>query len=116
MNTASRIAAALSALILLAVLSLAACQPEPSLCIRQAYYHPDTVAVGTVVELSAGQLDILDDCDRPPPPNVYWSSSAPNVAAISENGVLKALSTGRVDAIARSDSATARWPIVIADP
>jgi hypothetical protein len=116
MKTASRISAALLALVLLFVLSLTGCQSEPSLCIRQAYYHPDTVAVGTVVELSAGQIDLLDDCDRPPPPNVVWSSSAPTVATISESGVLKALSTGRVDAIARSDRVTARWSIVVVDP
>jgi len=116
MDTGSKIAAALSALVLLSALFFTACQSVPPLCIRQAYYHPETITAGTVVELSAVQLDILDDCDRPPPPNVDWSSSAPTVAAVSESGTLTVLSAGNVDSLAHLDSVTARWSIVVVDP
>lgn len=106
-------------LVLLAAPVLGAgCRWGPPLCIKQAYSRPDpdTISVGTTVELAPGQLDILGECDRWPPVQVEWSSSAPAIARVSDDGVLVAVSPGKVDAVARSGPATARWSLVVVGP
>lgn len=99
-------------LFLTSLLVLGGCRLGPPLCLRtpgggQAF------TVGSAAELSPGTLDLLGECDRPAPPDVSWSSSAPDVATVSAAGVVHALSPGDVEVTARSGPATATWEVTV---
>ncbi|MGB3543349.1 MAG: Ig-like domain-containing protein [Rubrivirga sp.] len=55
----------------------------------------------------------MNECDRPPPPEVTWSSSEPTVATISDDGVIEAVTPGHAVISARSGPAQARWSIAV---
>jgi hypothetical protein len=67
--------------------------PPPALCVRAVDgRHPPRMAVpvGQAVRVAAGQLDILDECDRPAPPDVRWTSSKLAVLMVDGVGVARA--------------------------
>jgi len=94
------------------------CSLRPSLCVKEAFYRPDpdTLVVGEEVQLHAGGLDILRECDRPPPPEIEWSSSEPEIVAVGRSGALKAIRPGQADAVARAKLSTASWSLIVVDP
>ncbi|MEX2583679.1 MAG: Ig-like domain-containing protein [Gemmatimonadota bacterium] len=64
-------------------------------------FDEQTVAVGQVVELSA---KVLDAAGKPLPSQaVQWSSDAPGVASVDENGIVEARAVGLARIIARSE-------------
>jgi hypothetical protein len=69
--------------------------------------------VGSEFRFAAGQLDILDECDREAPPGVRWATSAPGVAAVDSQGVLRALAPGTAEVVARAGGAEARFAVTV---
>lgn len=66
----------------------------PPLCIRWTSYDP--VELGSRVDLSAGGLDYLYDCDRPQNAVVSWSSSDTSVAVVDRRGLVSTRREGKV--------------------
>jgi hypothetical protein len=96
-----------------------ACSLGPPLCLRTPEERalPRAVfAVGAEFQFAAGQLDILDECDREPPPDVRWTSSVPAVATIDARGRVRAVAPGRTEVIVRAALAEARHGIVVVPP
>lgn len=72
--------------------------PPPALCVRAVDgRHPPRMAVpvGQAVRVAAGRLDILDECDRPAPPDVRWTSSKLAVLMVDGVGVARARRAAR---------------------
>ena len=100
----------------LVLLALGGCSSAPPLCIRTARWQDGaahTVMTGARLPLAAGLLDMLDECDRPVPTTVAWSSSIPSVARVDSSGVVHALSPGTADVVARSAGAEARYRVTV---
>lgn len=96
---------------LAALLLVSGCGLGPSLCLREPWKGAFTV--GSTVDLEPGQRDVLDECDRPPPPDLEWSSSDPSVASVTNIGVVRAVAPGDVEISVRSGLAVARWEVTV---
>src|SRR5215207_287622 len=86
----------------LIVLALCGCSSAPLLCVRTARWEDGAtrnLMTGARMPMQAGQLDILDECDRPVTTTVVWSSSVPAVAHVDTAGVVRALSPGTADVV-----------------
>jgi hypothetical protein len=95
------------------------CGFTPPLCIRTTAGRSlprMAFPVGSEFRFAAGQLDILDECDRESPPGVHWTSSAPAVAAVDSLGVLRALAPGSAEVVARAGGAQARFSVTVVPP
>ena len=89
---------------------------SPQLCIgtpELGWIRGIAFPVGTEVPFRAGGVDILGECDLPAPSGVTWASSAPALAVVTENGVLRAVSPGKVDVIARRRDEEVRYPVTV---
>lgn len=84
--------------------------PPPALCVSAARY-PGEVSVGDTLRLRAGQLDILHECDRPPPGEVRWRSSDEDVFGIDATGQVVGRRPGSAEAIASFETVEARIQI-----
>jgi hypothetical protein len=93
--------------------------PPPALCLRTTAGRTLprlAFPVGSEFRFTAGQRDILDECDREAPPGVRWGSSAPAVAAVDSVGRLRALSPGTAEVVARVGGAEARFAVTVVPP
>ena len=101
---------------LLALTVTLGCSASPHLCIRspeRAWIPGIAFPVGTEVRFTAGRLDILAECDLPADFPVEWTSTAPSVASIDANGLLRPLSPGKVEVIARARGAEQRFALTV---
>ena len=92
------------------------CSAPPRICV----VPPDGAAipgiafpVGTEAQFTAGRLDIVGECATPAPPAVEWSSSASAIAEVEQSGVLRALSPGTADVIARAGDVEDRYTVTV---
>jgi hypothetical protein len=84
--------------------------PPPALCIR---YVDGALPVGERIRLSAGQLDILDECDRSAPAGLTWRSANPDVASVDSTGEVTAKAPGKTEVIVTASGADARHAIEV---
>ncbi len=106
-------------LALVGLVATLGCSFGPPLCLRTptARALPRMAfPVGVTFRFAAGQRDILDECDREPPPEVAWSTSAPAIASVDQSGVLRARAPGTVEVIARAGGAEARFAVTVVPP
>ena len=93
--------------------------PPPSLCVRGVGRRsPPSMAlpVGQRVEVVAGQLDILHECDLAGPPGVRWSSGDSSVLVVDSSGRVLGRRPGRAEVIASAGGAEARHAISVVVP
>jgi hypothetical protein len=93
--------------------------PPPKLCVRSLNSrHPLRLAlpVGSHFRVAAGQLDILDECDRPAPPDVRWASNDPRVLEVDSAGVVRGRAPGRAEVIASASGVAARLAVTVVPP
>ena len=69
--------------------------------------------VGTEVRFRAGRLDFLAECDLPADFAVEWTTSAPAVAVIDSKGVLRGVSPGKAEVIARGRGEEQRFAVTV---
>jgi hypothetical protein len=82
----------------------------PALCLRGVPLRAlprDPMTVGDTLQLRAGGLDILEECDNALPVPVRWSSSDSTVVSVDQTGRLLALRPGAADIVIQ-----ARWASV----
>lgn len=105
-----------SLLIVLAFAATLGCNSGPQHCIRPpsgAWVPGIAFPVGTEVRFTSGRRDILDECDLPATFAVEWSSSAPEVAVIESDGILRGVSPGKVEVIARARGGEQRFAVTV---
>jgi hypothetical protein len=108
-----------SPLALFALAATLGCSSAPPLCIRAPVGRSlprMAFPVGAEFRFAAGQLDILEECDREAPPAVRWSSSVPAVAAVDSQGLLRALAPGAAAVVVRAGGAEARFGLTVVAP
>lgn len=96
-------------LVVLVLLVTGGC--KPSLCVRAGLAGRIGLPVGAEQRFGAGLLDILEECDRPPPPSVQWRSSDPGVATVDTSGIVRGVAVGRVEIVVGTGLRAVRVPI-----
>lgn len=81
---------------------------KPPLCLRAGIVQTTGLPSGSEYQLTAGNLDILNECDRPASEKVTWSTTEPSVASIDSTGKLRGLRPGTIEVVARSGGAESR--------
>lgn len=88
-----------------------------SLCLRRVSLQgasDGSLSVGDSIQLRAGRLDLMMECDLDPPLGVRLRSSNPALLSVATSGWIKAQAAGHVDVIARAGlTSEARWPLRI---
>ena len=86
--------------------------PPPALCVWVERF-PAEVAVGDTLRVRPGQLDLMHECDRPPPGEVRWRSSDEEVLGVDSTGLVTGRRPGVEEAIARFETVEARVGITV---
>ena len=79
--------------------------PPPALCLRGVN---GVLPVGNSVRLSAGQLDILSECDREAPPGLSWRSGDTTILTVDSAGTVTARSPGEAEVVVTASTVEAK--------
>lgn len=93
--------------------------PPPPLCVRSpTSRHPPRLAVpvGRSIRVVAGQLDILNECDRAAPTSVQWISSDSAILRVDSAGLASARAPGHAEIILSAEGGEARLSVAVVPP